>query len=64
GKITQILVQPGQPVQAGDVLFCLEAMKMEHRIAARSDATVDSILVEVGQQMNMGQTLAQLVEVK
>ncbi|HEX5486141.1 MAG TPA: biotin carboxylase N-terminal domain-containing protein, partial [Limnobacter sp.] len=47
GKITQILVQPGQPVQAGDVLFCLEAMKMEHRIAARSDATVDSILVEV-----------------
>ncbi|WP_288108822.1 biotin carboxylase N-terminal domain-containing protein [Limnobacter sp.] len=64
GKITQILVQPGQPVQAGDVLFCLEAMKMEHRIAARSNATVDSILVEVGQQMNMGQTLAQLVEVK
>lgn len=64
GKITQILVRAGQQVQAGDVLFCLEAMKMEHRIAARSSATVDSILVEVGQQMNMGQILAQLVEVK
>ncbi|HEY1059658.1 MAG TPA: biotin carboxylase N-terminal domain-containing protein [Limnobacter sp.] len=60
GKITQVLVEPGQMVEAGQVLVCLEAMKMEHRIAAKAPAVVEQVLVQVGAQMGLNQTLVQL----
>ena len=34
GTIVQVLVEPGQPIEAGDVVCILEAMKMENRIPA------------------------------
>ncbi len=63
GKITQVLVSPGQQVEAGTVLVCLEAMKMEHRIAAKTAAIVEQVHVQVGEQMKLKQTMIQLKEV-
>ena len=62
GKITQVLVTPGQRVEAGTVLVCLEAMKMEHRITAKSAAVVEQVHVQVGEQMKLKQTMVQLKE--
>ncbi len=60
GKLTRIDVQVGQTVKAGDVLACLEAMKMEHRITAKSDAVVDVIQAVAGAQMGVGQIILTL----
>ena len=60
GKVTQILAAPGDHVEAGQVLLCMEAMKMEHRISAKSAALVEQIHVSVGEQLGMGQPLVRL----
>lgn len=60
GKITQVLVQPGQHLEAGAVLVCLEAMKMEHRITVKSAAVVEAVHVNVGDQMKLKQIMVQL----
>lgn len=60
GKLTRMEVQVGQVVKAGEVLACLEAMKMEHRMTARHDAVVEAVLAEVGQQLGRGQLLLTL----
>lgn len=41
-------VRPGQAVKGGDVLFILEAMKMENEICAPHDGTVASVNVQKG----------------
>jgi len=64
GKITQVLVQPGQQVEAGTVMVCLEAMKMEHRIAAKSDAVIEQVHVVVGDQMKLKQAMIQLRQIQ
>lgn len=63
GKITQVLVEAGQKVEAGALLLCLEAMKMEHRITAKSAAVVEQVLVQVDEQMKVKQLMIQLKEV-
>ena len=62
GKITQVLVQAGQKVEAGALLLCLEAMKMEHRITAKAPSVVEQVLVQVGDQMKLQQLMIQLKE--
>lgn len=64
GKITQVLVQPGQQVEAGAVLVCLEAMKMEHRITAKTAAIVEQVHVSAGDQMKLKQAMVQLKQVQ
>jgi geranyl-CoA carboxylase alpha subunit len=51
GLVTRVLVTAGQSVQAGDLLLCIEAMKMEHRIEAPRDTIVTEVLVSSGQQV-------------
>ncbi len=46
------------PVSAGQTLVVLEAMKMEHEIAAGVDGTVQSVDVAVGDTVEEGQRLA------
>ncbi len=64
GKITQVLVEPGQIVEPGTVLMCLEAMKMEHRIVAKTAAVVETVLAQVGEQMKLTQVMLTLKEVQ
>ncbi|WP_329049166.1 biotin/lipoyl-binding protein [Amycolatopsis sp. NBC_01488] len=58
GTVVRLAVQAGDPVKAGDPLLWLEAMKMEHRIAAPADGVVAELPVTVGQQVEVGTILA------
>jgi acetyl/propionyl-CoA carboxylase alpha subunit len=57
GSISRVLVEAGQRVTAGQTLVVLEAMKMEHTVAAGEDGTVAEILVAEGVQVDTGQVL-------
>jgi acetyl/propionyl-CoA carboxylase alpha subunit len=46
-------------VKRGDLLFVVEAMKMELRVEAPADGTVKRVLAHVGQQVVRGQRLAE-----
>jgi biotin carboxyl carrier protein len=48
-----------QKVRRGDLLFVVEAMKMELRVEAPADGTVTRVLASVGQQVDRGQRLAE-----
>jgi acetyl/propionyl-CoA carboxylase alpha subunit len=54
GKIIQVLVKPGEAVKKGQPLAVLEAMKMEHTLAAPSDAEVATVEVQPGDQVPDG----------
>lgn len=60
GTITSINVTEGQKVEKGEVLFILEAMKMENEIMASRDAVVSKIVVSSGKPVKMGDVLALL----
>jgi acetyl/propionyl-CoA carboxylase alpha subunit len=57
GTVAAIEVQPGQQVSEGETLVVLEAMKMEHRITADGDGTIDQVLVTPGQSVEAHQVL-------
>lgn len=50
-------VQPGQAVEAGQVLCVIEAMKMFNEVRADTAATVLAVLVRSGQEVEAGQPL-------
>lgn len=58
GNILSINVTAGQSVKAGDVLFVLEAMKMENDIVAPVDGTVKQILTSKGASVDTDDVLA------
>lgn len=49
GTVRQVLVEPGDSVEAGQGLIVLEAMKMENELRADGSATVQAVHVEPGQ---------------
>jgi propionyl-CoA carboxylase alpha chain len=57
GRVLEVRVSPGQLVHAGETLIVMEAMKMEHVIAASADGTVDEVLVSEGDQVESGAPL-------
>ena len=57
GRILDVRVTPGQLVHAGETLVIMEAMKMEHVIAASSDGTVGEVLVVKDEQVERGTAL-------
>jgi acetyl/propionyl-CoA carboxylase alpha subunit len=59
GLISQIRVEPGQEVNAGDPLIVIEAMKMENVLKARGAGKVKSIAVAIGQSVEKGNTLVE-----
>ena len=54
GNILKVNVKNGDAVKAGDVLFVLEAMKMENEIQAEKDGTVTAIHVAKGDSVLEG----------
>ena len=58
GKIVAISVKAGDAVKKGQALLVMEAMKMEHTIAAPVDGTVREIFYAVGDQVTEGAELA------
>ena len=60
GVVFDILKGPGDPVEEGETVLVLEAMKMEMAIAAPCEGVVAEILVAKGDQVTAGQALATL----
>jgi urea carboxylase len=57
GSVWQAQIQPGQEVNAGDLLLILESMKMEINITAPCAGKVKQVLKNEGARVQAGQTL-------
>ncbi len=62
GSVLAIHVPEGAAVQRGDPIVTLEAMKMEHIVAAPGPGRVGEIAVRQGEQVIRGQRLAVLLD--
>jgi 3-methylcrotonyl-CoA carboxylase alpha subunit len=60
GKVVSFSVKPGDKVSKGQALAVMEAMKMEHTIAAPEDGVVAELLYAPGDQVTEGAELLKL----
>ncbi|HQZ04582.1 MAG: acetyl/propionyl/methylcrotonyl-CoA carboxylase subunit alpha [Rhodoferax sp.] len=60
GKVLSFAVKAGDKVQKGQALAVMEAMKMEHTIAAPADGTVAELLYAPGDQVTEGSELLRM----
>ncbi len=60
GNIWKVVATEGQTIAAGDVLFILEAMKMETEVKAAQAGTVRGICVKAGDAVAVGDTVMTL----
>ncbi len=60
GNVIRLGAQAGDTVTAGQPLIWLEAMKMEHTIAAPADGVLAELNVTTGQQVEVGAVLARV----
>ena len=60
GKVVAFLAKVGDLVKAGQALAVMEAMKMEHTVAAPRDGTIAELLYAVGDQVAEGDELLRL----
>src|SRR5688500_2988552 len=60
GKVISFAVKAGDKVSRGQALAVMEAMKMEHTIAAPADGTVQELLYGPGDQVAEGAELLKL----
>ena len=58
GKVVRVLAEQGKPVEAGQGILVLEAMKMQNEVRSPKAGTVERLLVKEGQAVNAGDTLA------
>ena len=59
GSVIAVQASSGAPVSEGDVVVVVEAMKMEHSLAAPASGKVE-VLVSVGDQVKVDQVLARI----
>jgi propionyl-CoA carboxylase alpha chain len=57
GLLADIVVKPGQVVQAGERLAVIEAMKMENILTAAQDVTVAEVLAAKGESLAVDQPI-------
>jgi propionyl-CoA carboxylase alpha chain len=62
GRVVSIAVEVGQPVQPGDLLMIVEAMKMEHRVVAPEPGVVAELRAQPDEQVNAGDLLVVIEE--
>ena len=62
GTVIKVLTTEGQTVAAQQPLIVLEAMKMEHVVAAPYDGVVRKLLCSPGALVTKGATLIELDE--
>ncbi len=53
GSVVAVEAQPGERVEAGDVLVVVEAMKMEHTVVAPISGQIAEVRVAVGDRVGM-----------
>src|SRR5690606_30902384 len=57
GRLLEVSAQPGDTVRAGQTVAVLEAMKMEHTVAAEQAGRVVELRAQAGNQVSEGQPL-------
>jgi 3-methylcrotonyl-CoA carboxylase alpha subunit len=60
GRVTQLMVEPGTSVRRGQPLIVIEAMKMEHTVAAPTDGVVEAVRFAPGDLVEEGAELIAL----
>lgn len=60
GLVVRVLVEEGQPVEEGDGLLVLEAMKMENELCAPAAGTVAALHAEEGASADKGEVLVEI----
>jgi len=60
GTILDVKISTGKSVEIGDTLLIMEAMKMEHKITAPFNGTVEKINCENNQKVDRGFVLIEL----
>jgi len=58
GTIVKVHHKAGEPVEEGDPLFILEAMKMENEVRAPVSGDIVDLRVQAGDKVTGGQVLA------
>jgi propionyl-CoA carboxylase alpha chain len=57
GLLTEVAVQLGQEVRAGETLVCIEAMKMRNILTAVNDCVVAEMLAKPGDSLSVDQPI-------
>jgi propionyl-CoA carboxylase alpha chain len=57
GLLTELAVQVGQEVKAGEKVAVIEAMKMENVLRAEADAKVKALLAKPGDSLAVDQPI-------
>ena len=64
GKVLELLCNVGDTVESGQTLIVMEAMKMEHRIAANGSGKIVAIHHQVGEQVDAGAVLIDIADIE
>ncbi len=64
GKVVKILVNEGQPVEQGQTVAIVEAMKMENEIHAPMEGIVKKIFAKPGDQVNPDEAILRIAPYK
>jgi acetyl-CoA/propionyl-CoA carboxylase biotin carboxyl carrier protein len=57
GMVLSVAVEEGGPIQAGDLICVIEAMKMENEIVSQRDGVIAELRVRIGDQVTNGQVV-------
>ncbi len=57
-SVLEVVVAPGQSIEAGDTIVLLESMKMEIPVLAEESGTVGEVKVAVGDVIQAGDLIA------
>ena len=61
GRIIEVLVKSGDDIKKGQLLFVLDAMKMQNQINSPTIAKISDLMVRIGETVKTGDVLATLV---
>jgi acetyl-CoA/propionyl-CoA carboxylase biotin carboxyl carrier protein len=62
GTVVKIAVEEGQSVEAGDLVFVLEAMKMEQPLSAHKSGVVTNLKAVIGETVASGTVLCDIIQ--
>jgi biotin carboxyl carrier protein len=62
GRVVGVAAKQGMAVAKGDLLVVLEAMKMEYRLSAPHNGTVDGVHCAEGELVDLGASLVTLTQ--
>ena len=60
GRVVSVMMKSGEPIEAGQTVLVIEAMKMEHPVRAQIDGVLDKVHVAVDMQVQADQVLGMI----